>query len=128
MILTLLVGGVALAWLIARFNKSNKLFWILFTSFVVGIAGGFLLHKKANANKEKAVLVCPTHECIAAQNAYVPVTCTALYTPVSFEQNRASQNNCTIFSSDRCSEEEDDDLTLSTLLKPPRIFDFFNTS
>lgn len=128
MILTLLVGGVALAWLIARLNKSNKLFWILFTSFVVGIAGGFLLQKKANANKEKAVLVCSTHECMAAQNIYVPVTCTALYTPISFKQNRVSKNNCTIFSSDRCSEEEDDDITLSTLLKPPRTFDFFNTS
>lgn len=39
MILLEVLAGAIAAGLIARYNESNKLFWILFMSFVIGIAG-----------------------------------------------------------------------------------------
>lgn len=39
MILLEVLCGIIVAGAIARYNESNKLFWILFTSFVLGIAG-----------------------------------------------------------------------------------------
>lgn len=45
MVLLWVIGGLTTAAAIARMNKSNKLFWILFTSFMVGIAGGSLYNK-----------------------------------------------------------------------------------
>lgn len=45
MILTWVFVGLLLAWAIARINQSNKLFWILFTSFMVGIAGSSIYNK-----------------------------------------------------------------------------------
>lgn len=49
MVLLWVFVGLIIAWAIARINQSNKLFWILFTSFMVGIAGGSLYHKYYDA-------------------------------------------------------------------------------
>lgn len=72
----LLVMGCVLAGTIARINQSNKLFWILFTSFVVGIAGGSLYAKYNNVdNKKKEVVVSvPTHDSCATVMAIPSVT------------------------------------------------------
>lgn len=61
MILLWLTLSVLLAALIARYNESNKLFWILFTSFVVGVAGGHLYMKATSTghSKECCVKVLP---------------------------------------------------------------------
>jgi len=45
MILTWVFVGLVIAFAIARINQSNKLFWILFTSFMVGIAGSSVYNK-----------------------------------------------------------------------------------
>ena len=45
MILIYFVLGFLLALGIARYNQSNKLFWTLFMSFVLGIAGGSIYQK-----------------------------------------------------------------------------------
>lgn len=45
MILAWVFVGLLIAWAIARINQSNKLFWILFTSFMVGIAGSSIYNK-----------------------------------------------------------------------------------
>lgn len=128
MIQALLVVGIVLAWLIARFNKSNKLFWVLFTSFVVGIAGGFLLHKKVNTSKEEIVSSSPTHECIYTQKFWAPVTCVKKHTPTNKTQNRVSKDGDTITSSDRCSGYQDDEINILPPRKPPKTFKFFDTS
>jgi len=90
--LTLLVIGCGLAWAIARYNQSNKLFWILFTSFVFGIAGGSMYAKcnKNYDNKEKVVKVIPTHEAIVATTA--PSVTVVANAPESYELNRVSKD------------------------------------
>jgi uncharacterized membrane protein YeaQ/YmgE (transglycosylase-associated protein family) len=45
MILAWVFVGLIIAGMIARINQSNKLFWILFTSFMVGIAGSTVYNK-----------------------------------------------------------------------------------
>lgn len=52
MVLLWVFVGLILAWFIARINQSNKLFWILFTSFMVGIAGGSVYHKVTEAQRK----------------------------------------------------------------------------
>lgn len=47
-----IVVAFALAIGIARWNESNKLFWILFTSLMVGIAGGSLYKKLQSKQSE----------------------------------------------------------------------------
>lgn len=61
MILLCTLFGLIVAGAIARIEKSNKLFWILFTSFMVGIAGGSLYNKCTSAKGKKDVtVVIPT--------------------------------------------------------------------
>lgn len=58
MILLLLILGVALIYGIARYNESNKLFWILFTCFVLGIAGGSVYQKiRLKQDKKNTTMV-----------------------------------------------------------------------
>lgn len=59
-IFSYLVAGILVALGIARYNKSSKLFWMLFTSFVLGIAGGSLYQKVTDSDKEeeKTVIDC----------------------------------------------------------------------
>ena len=49
---------------IARFNQSNKLFWILLISFLAGIAGAAVFEKlkstDGDQSKVKLTQVCPT--------------------------------------------------------------------
>ena len=45
--------GIAAAYCIGRNNQSNKLFWVLFTSFVVGIAGAAVYNKCTQSSKEE---------------------------------------------------------------------------
>lgn len=45
MILLWCLLGITLAFGIGRYHQSNKLFWALFTSFVIGIAGASVYNK-----------------------------------------------------------------------------------
>ena len=58
MILAWVICGLILAGVIARINQSNKLFWILFTSFMVGIAGSSIYNK------------CRAAQCKATSSSY----------------------------------------------------------
>ena len=53
MILAWVFVGLLLALAIARINQSNKVFWILFTSFMVGIAGSSIYNKCRATQCEK---------------------------------------------------------------------------
>lgn len=77
MILLWLTLAVLLAGLIARYNQSNKLFWILFTSFVVGIAGGALYLKGTSHGKEQAMEMAQP---IQGSTSYANVTSDVLTT------------------------------------------------
>lgn len=61
--------------LVARYNQSNKLFWQLFTAFVVGIAGTHIYNKLTNDESYVDSVVAPSQEfhCTSA-TAMLPVT------------------------------------------------------
>lgn len=44
------LGCITVSWLMAKFNKSDNLFWILLVSFLAGMAGG-AIGNQANANE-----------------------------------------------------------------------------
>lgn len=60
MILVYFVLGIILAFVIARYNESNKLFWILLTSFMLGITGGTIWYKCTNKEVKKNLTMTPT--------------------------------------------------------------------
>lgn len=57
------MSAIAIAILLSRYHQSNKLFWILFTSFLLGIAGVSVygvMSKGSSNDKDKLTQVCPT--------------------------------------------------------------------
>lgn len=60
--------ALSLALVIARYNQSNKLFWILFISFLGGIASAAIYDKvttcqDGNQSKQKVTITaCPTQD------------------------------------------------------------------
>lgn len=79
--------GVVLAWALARINQSNKLFWILFTSFMVGIAGAALMNKVVSAQSENEIIqTCITQSSEVTSDS-CPVTGDLLMTPSSLVPN-----------------------------------------
>ena len=57
------LGGIATAFCIGRYNQSNKLFWILFTSFILGIAGAAVYNKcTVSQNETRSAQVLPTQD------------------------------------------------------------------
>lgn len=119
MILLWMLLGIAIAFCIGRYNESNKLFWILFTSFMVGIAAG-TAYLKLNSDKQnsKTMLtqVCPT------QNAYD--TLSMFCTPMSISDKSTS---CFV-SQDITSEQSQHNFAISKVVvlrptEPPRCID-----
>lgn len=51
-LLTFVIGTIV-TFLIARYNKSNKLFWTLFISMILGFVGGSIGSRMVNASKNK---------------------------------------------------------------------------
>ena len=83
--------AIILAFGIARFNESNKLFWELMISFMLGYAGTVMVDRTINGSKrsnESLVQVCPTQTpnvassnnsvCLLADAALAPAKVTAL--------------------------------------------------
>jgi hypothetical protein len=69
--------GVILALCIAKYNKSNKLFWILFTAITLGFAGTKMLYDTFGNKKQNEVSLkqaYPTQGLPAMGNAFVCVT------------------------------------------------------
>lgn len=61
LLLTILsiIGLIAISWCIAKYNKSDNLFWILLISLFAGMAGGAIvnkLDKKSNDEKNNVNL------------------------------------------------------------------------
>lgn len=88
MILLMILLGIVLAFSIARYNQSNKLFWILFTSFVIGIAGGSVLTKVTKSHSHSKEYVDQLHPTQVLYNTLgtIPVTndvATTAVNPVS---------------------------------------------
>ncbi len=53
-LLTFFVGIVTI-FLLARYNKSNKLFWLLFISMMTGFAGGTIVTRLYDSSKKDYV-------------------------------------------------------------------------
>ena len=85
--------GVAAAYCIGRYNQSNKLFWTLFTSFVLGISVAAVYNKYVQSDKVEAhqiTQVCPTQDVPSTNMNCVTfevgqVVCNDLPTPVGKE-------------------------------------------
>ena len=62
MILLWCLLATAIAFGIARYHQSNKLFWSLFTSFVIGIAGAAVYNKIVTSEQSeiRSTQVLPT--------------------------------------------------------------------
>lgn len=49
-----IVGLIALCWMMAKYNKSDNLFWILLISLLAGMAGGAIFQNLAKNQEEKS--------------------------------------------------------------------------
>ena len=83
MILLWVILGVMLAIAIARINKSNKLFWAAFTSFMVGIAAASVINSVNQEDEDDLTQVCPTQVVDGSSSMFafladVPPTTTSL--------------------------------------------------
>lgn len=108
MILLWLTIAVVLAGLIARYNQSNKLFWILFTSFVVGISGGAMYQKyKAGTSRSKecCVQVQPTQASSVSVTNVTTDTCmipTSTLVPEPVSQDYVPESYTTFPTVSKC--------------------------
>lgn len=116
----LLMLGFVLAGLIARYNESNKLFWILFTSYVVGIAGGSMYSKYVHHddNDESTTIVTPTPEFTLADT--IQFVTAAEEDTLSTKPNQVSKDTIVIndSSSVSCSPKEGNKRIVTNPVKP----------
>lgn len=127
-ILLWIVVAFLLALAIARYNESNKTFWILFISLLIGIAGGSVYAKLTQNNQSEPNSyegVSPTQAtpsqsdtCLLADlmtgtpSCFKPELVSQEHTPDAYETNLTPVKGHT-----------------DTCLKPPRlVFEYFNTS
>jgi len=66
MILLWFMLGIALAFGIARYNESNRLFWQLLLALVIGFTGTIVYKRTFGKEQSNVNLtqVCPTQECV----------------------------------------------------------------
>lgn len=48
-----IIGGIAVCWLMAKYNKSDNLFWILLVSLLAGMAGGAIFNKLSKMSEDE---------------------------------------------------------------------------
>lgn len=89
-----IIVAICLAMGIARWNESNKTFWILFTCFMVGIAGGTAYSRisESRSDDEDSVKVYPMQEFPALSSNICLVTDNALETPPCIKPNLAGKD------------------------------------
>lgn len=128
MILLWFVLGILLAFGIARYNESNKLFWQLAVSFILGYAATVMVTRTINGSErssENLVQVCPTQMptvvsgsntvYLLADTALAPTKVTALESAVQAftpEEHEVSAILSKVFGRTR-------DQPILTLTQPP---------
>lgn len=128
MILLWFILGILLAFGIARYNESNKLFWQLAISFILGYAATVMVTRTINGSErssENLVQVCPTQmPTVVSGNSIVylladmtlaPTKVTALESAVQVlipEEHEVSTILSKVFGRTR-------DQPLLTLTRPP---------
>ena len=94
LLLTILsvIGLIAICWCIAKYNKSDNLFWILLISLFAGMAGGALVNKLKKSNDEKSNV---NLEQVYNPTQVSPANCASLYAELgdalAFVANPASE-------------------------------------
>lgn len=73
MILLWFVLGLLLIFGIARYNESNKLFWILLFSYVIGFAGAKMVIDVHQSNKQSNVSLTQVYPTQASVDVYSPL-------------------------------------------------------
>jgi len=129
MILLWFILGIALAFGIARYNESNKLFWTLLFAYVMGFAGTKMVLQATDGNEQsdvKTVQMYPTQMPSIAEGltvpfqtaiSMVPVKVTALESVVQELPSDLHDVNITL---SKVSERTRDQPIL-TLIKPPEL-------
>ena len=116
MILLWCLCGFTAAFCIGRYNQSNKLFWALFTSFVIGIAGAAVYNKDTHQNQSevRTIQVYPTQDDSATKT--LNVTFDAEHAMCNTVPALASQDLTPEYSSNITELE----WTKQPILPPPR--------
>ncbi len=80
LLLTILsvIGLIAIAWSIAKYNKSDNLFWILLIALFAGMAGGAIVNKLNKENGDKKININP--EQVYSPTQVSPANCVDFYT------------------------------------------------
>lgn len=123
------LAGILLAYGIARYNESNKLFWQLTLLFILGYAGVVLCTRALGNdewNGEGSTQVCTTQMPVIAQastdlfslvgtDGLAPKTVTALHSAIqyTFDEKESNPIPSEVYGRTR-------DQPTITLLKPPR--------
>lgn len=90
------IVGILLILGIAKYNKSNKLFWTLFTAYTLGFAGMKLVYDSFSekAGSEQSLnQAYPTQGLLAMDNAFVCIDENVSYTTTETTSNPVSQAN-----------------------------------
>lgn len=116
--------GVALIFIIARYNESNKLFWILFLSFIMGFAGAKMLLDSTSSDEQSngnLTQVCPT------QVPFDGIATTLFITSANLAASKVTDSNPV---SQETPEQCETDITLSKVFGKTRDqpSNYFNTS
>ena len=80
LLLTILsvIGLIAIAWSIAKYNKSDNLFWILLIALFAGMAGGAIVNKLTKEDGDKKININP--EQVYSPTQVSPANCADFYT------------------------------------------------
>jgi hypothetical protein len=71
------IGIIAVCWAMAKYNKSDNLFWILLVSLFAGMAGGAIVNKTSKeSNDEKKINLTQVYN----PTQVSPANCVDLYT------------------------------------------------
>lgn len=123
------LAGILLAYGIARYNESNKLFWQLTLLFILGYAGVVLCTRALGndeRNGEGSTQVCTTQMPVIAQastdlfslvgtDGMAPKTVTALHSAIQYTLDEKESNPIPSEVYGRTRDQPP-----ITLLKPPR--------
>ena len=80
LLLTILsvIGLIAIAWSIAKYNNSDNLFWILLIALFAGMAGGAIVNKLTKEDGDKKININP--EQVYSPTQVSPANCADFYT------------------------------------------------
>ena len=127
MILLYFVAAILIAVALARYNESNRLFWVLFVSFMLGLGAGSLFLRNIGHKESKVVTtqVCPTQALVQALDVYIPLASDLCITtdainiadPASKDYTFVESSNNLALSKDRVATR---DQPPGKLFRPPQ--------